>query len=62
MLIDIPIFDIVHVPNLPFGMVRRGPDVALAEGDSDGFGGDVRVARVVWDVGAVWGGVAGRIR
>lgn len=39
MLIDIPIFDIVHVPNLPFGMVRRGPDVALAEEDSDGFGG-----------------------
>lgn len=62
MLIDIPIFDIVHVPNLPLGMVRRGSDVALTEEDSDGPGGEVRVARVVWDVGAVWGGVAGRIR
>lgn len=51
MLIDISIFDIVHVPNLPLGMVRRGSDVALAEEDSDGPGGEVRVARVVWDVG-----------
>lgn len=62
MLIDIPIFDIVHVPNLPFGMVRRGPDVALAEEDSDVLGGKIRIAGAVWDVGAVWGGVAGRIR
>lgn len=62
MLIDIPIFDIVHVPNLPLGMVRRGPDVALAEEDSDVLGGKIRIAGAVWDVGAVWGGVAGRIR
>ena len=46
MLIDIFIFDIVHIPNLPLGMVRRGSDVALAEEDSDGPGGEVWVARV----------------
>lgn len=46
MLIDIFIFDIVHVPNLPLGMVRRGSDVALAEEDSDEPGGEVWVARV----------------
>ena len=46
MLIDISIFDIVYIPNLPLGMVRRGSDVALAEEDSDVPGGKVWVARV----------------
>ena len=62
MLIDIFIVDIEHVPNLSLGMERRGSDVALAEEDSDVLGGKIRIAGAVWDVGAVWGGVAGRIR
>ena len=53
MLIDIFIFDIVHVPNLPLGMERRGSDVALAEEDSDVLGGKIRIAGAVWDGGCL---------
>lgn len=55
MLIDIFIFDIVHVPNLSLGMERRGSDVALAEEDSDVLGGKIRIAGAVWEVGGCLG-------